>query len=204
MRFSDKMEMKSQNPINHLNKKTTHDLIEFYFEINHLKQLFRQGWLRNVPKDQCESVAAHSFGTSLLAMVVGNEYFPEVDTSKAMQMALIHDLGEVYAGDFIPNNKINKKEKHELEKKSILQLFSKLKKGKKYIELWEEFEAGKTKEAKFVKQMDKLEMVLQASVYEHKGYKNLQEFFDSSKSHITDEKLKELFNEIEPIRNNKQ
>ena len=76
--------------------KTSHPEIEMYFQIAHLKQVYRQGWLlRGISPEQCESVADHTFGVAILAMILATNHFPELDRTKLLQIALIHDLGEV-------------------------------------------------------------------------------------------------------------
>src|SRR5262249_12679246 len=55
-------------------------ILSAYFEWNHLKQLYRQGWLRRgVPPARCESVAEHSFGVALLAMLLSQSHRPPLD-----------------------------------------------------------------------------------------------------------------------------
>ena len=119
---------------------------------------------------------------------------------KVLRMALIHDFGEVYVGDITPGDQISSKEKHQLEKKSIVRIFSKLPNGGDYIAIWEEFERSESPEAQFVRQIDKLEMALQASVYEHQEQKNLEEFFLSARSEISSLELAAIMNELEGLR----
>jgi len=76
------MRTKATPPIGYLSGKATLPLIEAYFEFNHLKQLYRQGWLRvGVPPERCESVAEHSLGVALLCLFIAESWFPEADAS---------------------------------------------------------------------------------------------------------------------------
>ena len=63
------METKRPHAIDHLEGKSSLPIIEVFYEFNHLKSLYRQGWLRTgIPKEQCETVAEHSlvvFGCEL-------------------------------------------------------------------------------------------------------------------------------------------
>lgn len=186
------METKRPHAIAHLAGKTTLPIIEMFFEFNHLKTLYRQGWLHHgVPKDQCETVAEHSMGVALLALFLADEFFPELDKGKLVQMGLLHDFGEIYAGDIVPG-KASLADKHELELRSVERVFSRLRHGKKYLAVWEEFEAQETAEARFMKEIDRLEMVLQASVYEHDGMENLSAFFHSADKALSTPKLREI------------
>jgi putative hydrolase of HD superfamily len=99
------METKADLPINLLQGKNTLPIIEAYFEFVQLKQLYRQGWLhKGISPQNCETVAEHSFCVALLALILADEYSVELDTAKVIRMALIHDLGEIYAGDFTPRS----------------------------------------------------------------------------------------------------
>jgi len=172
-------------------------VLEVFFEIQSLKNLFRQGWLQNgIEKKHCESVADHSFSTTILAWLLAEEYFPEFNITKVLQYSLIHEVGEIYAGDITPVDNITDAKKYDLESKAVRKVFNKLKNGDKYIKLWEEFEKAENKEARFIKQIDKLEMALQAHYYEHKLDLNLQDFKESTKKVLTDKTLKELLESI--------
>ena len=195
------MKAKAPNPISNLKTSNPSSIIRCYFELNHLKQIYRQGWLvRGIPAERCESVAEHSFGVAVTTMILADCFFPKLDTLKVLRMALIHDIGEVYAGDIIPGNQISSEEKHQLEHDSITQIFAHLPNGDDYITLWKEYEISASPEAQFVRQVDKLEMALQASVYEHQNLENLAEFFQSARSEITSPELLEIMKELEDLR----
>jgi len=61
-----------------------------------------------------------------------------------------------------------------------------------WVGLFEEYEQGQTPEAKFVKQLDKLDMALQAEIYQTKFGISLDEFIESARLRIEDEVLKSL------------
>ena len=196
------METKADLPITLLEGKETLPIIEAYFEFVQLKQLYRQGWLhKGISLENCESVAEHSFCVALLALVLADEYSVELDTAKVIRMALIHDLGEIYIGDFTPEDKIDRNDKYELEKQSIVKVLDKLPHGFKWIALWEEYEIGESAESQFVKQLDKLEMALQASVYEHQGLADLSVFFNSVNRRLSSVELKFILSKLEKLRN---
>ncbi len=195
------MEMKSVLPYQHLIGGSTPAIVRAYFEFNHLKNLFRQGWLkRGISKERCESVAEHTFGTVVLAYFLAEAYFPELNLDRVIRMALLHDFGEIYAGDIIPSDQMDPEQKVKLERQSVVRIFADLPEGGSYLALWEEFEAGESPEAHFVHQIDRLEMALQASVYEYSGYPNLQEFFDTSDQAITDPRLRSILAAIGALR----
>ncbi len=195
------MQTKDSSPINFLKNITTLPIIEVYFEFNHLKQLYRQGWLkRGVPESRCESVAEHSFAVALLSLFLADIYYLELDLFKVIKMALIHDIGEIYTGDLIPADNVASHQKYQLEKKSISRVLGKLPKGLDYISIWEEFEEGESQEAQFVRQIDRLEMAFQAGIYENQNFIDPSEFFETVKQNLTLPELKDILKELETLR----
>lgn len=62
--MGDDVKTKADMPINLLGEEEGTDFARVFFELSHLKQLYRQGWLRvGVPEQRCESVADHSYFT---------------------------------------------------------------------------------------------------------------------------------------------
>jgi putative hydrolases of HD superfamily len=137
-----------------------------WFEVLHLKQVFRKGWLeRGLPPARCESVAEHSFGNAMLCLLLAQQQ-PNLNVEKILRMALVHDLGEVYVGDLTPTDAVAPAEKYALEKQAVLKILSDLPAGETLLANWEEYEAQVTPEAQFVKQVDRLEFALQAAQYQ--------------------------------------
>src|SRR6185295_1299858 len=71
-------------------------------ELQRLKRLERTGWtLRGLPNGT-ESVASHSFGVAVTAMMLADEVKArglEVDSERVLRMALVHDWAETRVGD---------------------------------------------------------------------------------------------------------
>jgi putative hydrolase of HD superfamily len=173
-------------------------IIEAFFEFTHLKQLYRQGWLkRGVPVECCESVAEHSLGVAILALWFAQASFPELDVRKILIMALFHDFGEIYTGNLIPSDAVSVDAKHQREKQSVQQVLGKLPGGNYYLGVWEEFERGETPEAIFIRQIDRLEMGFQARVYGLQGLVDPAEFLQTTEQALTDPRLKQIFIELE-------
>ena len=195
------METKREHAIERLAGKNAPSIVEAYFEFSHLKSLFRQGWLKHgVTKEQCETVAEHTLGVALLALFLADEAKPGMDKEKILLMGLLHDFGEIYAGDIVPG-KMALEDKHALEKESVEKVFGRLRDGKKYLAAWEEFEAGETDEAKYVKEIDRLEMGLQASMYEQSGVGgDLSAFFASTDKALGTPALREIFVGLQRLR----
>ncbi len=194
------METKRTQAIRHLEGKDVPAIVQVFYEFNHLKALYRQGWLRHgISKTDCETVAEHSLGVALLALFLADEHFPELEKGKLIVMGLLHDFGEIYAGDIVPG-KMSLEEKHALEKASVERVFLRFPKGRDYLSIWEEFEAQATPEARFMKEIDRLEMGLQASVYEQEGLGDLGVFFDSADQALTTPQLREILAALRKLR----
>ncbi|MCJ1292144.1 hypothetical protein MMC34_003694 [Xylographa carneopallida] len=101
-------------------------------------------------------------------------------------MALIHDMAESLVGDITPVDGVSKDEKNRRETESMDYLTTHLlgsvgrggkEAGVDMRKIWQEYEDNKTLEAKFVHDVDKLELVLQMVEYEkRKGKLDLGEF----------------------------
>lgn len=166
-------------------------------DVGKLKLVKRTGWVRDGVKD-AESVADHSYRTAFLAMMLSKK--AGLDENKLIKMALVHDIGEAFAGDIVHERgndriKIITKKKSKSESNAIQEMFADFE-DKETYNLWEEYEFQKTEEAKFVKQLDKLEMAMQAYEYEQQTGLTLQEYFDNVKMHLTHPELIKIFEEI--------
>jgi len=146
------------------------DIIKFYFQVNQLKNLYRQGWLKGILSEEnkykCESIADHCFSLGVLAVSIIEKYNLKYNVEKCLKLCLLHELGEIYAGDFIPKDNVTSNKKHELEKNAIFKLLKDIKFDNDFLEVWEEFEKQETEESVFIKELDGVEFLMQAAVYE--------------------------------------
>ena len=176
-------------------------MIRLFFDFAQLKNLYRQGWpKRGVAQSHCESVADHSFSVALLGYVLAHHYRPDLDHAKVMALGLIHELGEIDAGDITPLDNMSDTHKSEREYASVRRVFSGLADSDRYVSLWLEFENRSSLEAKFVGQVDRLEMALQACLYERLGYTALEDFFPYVRERITDPCLMPLLEDMLRLR----
>lgn len=166
-----------------------------YFRLMRLKRLYRQGWLkRGLPEGLCESVAEHSFGTALLALLIAGQggdggSLGRLDVSKAALLALVHELGEAFAGDITPVDGVSREDKERLEREAIHRALEGHPDLEWFLSLWEEFESGSSPEALFVRQLDRLEMGLQAALQDAEGFEGMGEFYDSARRTVKEPRL---------------
>uniref|UniRef100_A0A0N5AS02 5'-deoxynucleotidase HDDC2 n=1 Tax=Syphacia muris TaxID=451379 RepID=A0A0N5AS02_9BILA len=153
--------------------------------IDNLKHLRRTGWVRIGVPDP-ETVASHMYRMAILAMSVK---ISDIDQLRCIRMALIHDLGESIAGDITPYCGITNEKKFQLEEDAFHKIAELVPKeiGTDWIDLWKEYEAGVSKEALFVKQLDKFDMVAQALEYELKYGIDCDQFFKGTQRIFTTE-----------------
>ena len=149
-------------------------------EILGLKNVLRAGWVR-AGIESPESVAAHSWGMSMLALKLAPK---ELDLARVLSLCIVHDIPEVRVGDLTPHDDTSTKAEDELRAMTEI--------APEWVGLFEEYEQGQTPEAKFVKQLDKLDMALQAEIYQSKSAISLGEFIESARLRIDDEVLKNL------------
>ena len=167
-------------------------LISAWFELVHLKQLFRKGWLeRGIPQDRCESVAEHTFGNALLCILLADQ-FPQLEGEKVLRMALLHDIGEAYVGDITPQDRVNSADKSERELRAVETILGKLPNGQRLIADWHEYEHQSSPEARFVKQIDRLELAMQATVYKCQGLIDPEDFMASAERHLEEPVFKDI------------
>lgn len=171
-------------------------LLEFLQFVGRLKHIKRTGWiLRDVQNPEC--IAGHMYRMGILSFLVDEN--DGLDKNKCIKMALVHDLAECIVGDLTPLCGVSETEKHQKEDKAMRELAHLAgPAGEEMYALYREYEKRQTPEAKFVKELDQFDMLLQAYEYEKSDKRphGLQEFFDNIKCPFSNEKLKALFNEL--------
>ncbi len=168
---------------------------ELFRNAGRLKDLRRSGWVDH-GVDQPESVADHSFGVAFMAMVLGD--LLGLDTPKLMRMSLLHDLGEVLVGDLTPAMNPPPSGKRAAERAALRQILSGIENGRAYIDLWEEYERGVSPEARLLKNIDKLEMALQAAAYAKRHpEKDLTQFLSSARRAIDLEPVRRILDAVQ-------
>ena len=171
--------------------------LDFFKTAANLKKIPRQGWIDKLSIDNPESVADHSYSMAIMSMLISD--LENYNFEKIIRMTLLHDLAESKIGDYTPEQ-INKEKKNNLENNAFHEIIKNLPDFIKsqYLQIWQEYQESNSVESKFVHQIDKLEMVLQAKIYEKDGHskEKLESFLKTAEIDITDHKLKELFTKI--------
>ena len=168
------------------NNEGTESGVAFAKLIGKLKSTPRTGWVRRgIPL--CESVADHSWRVAALSLLLEGT---DLDVGKCMQLAVVHDIAECIVGDIAPDDEISKEDKQKLENSAIrtlenrLQAFCRVEEGGDFgvtlmTKLFHEYEERESPESIAVKDLDLLDMLIQADEYEDRYGVSLSDFFES-------------------------
>lgn len=136
-------------------------ILDFLALSERLKTELRHSWLSDGRR---ESVAEHSWQMALMAILVHGRLASPVDLGKALKMIVVHDLVEAEAGD-VPyfETGARKAGKAAREQAAILSIRDRIggATGQEIHDLWQEFEARETAEARLVAALDQLEVQIQ-------------------------------------------
>jgi len=146
---------------------------------NQLKRTPRTGWVqRGVP--HAEDVAAHSFGVVFVALILAPLVDEAIDLGKALAMAALHDLPEGLTTD-IPTpawQYMPPGIKTSVERQAMMTMLDGVAFAAPLLAWWEELHTAVTPEAHLVHDADKLDMFIQAVMYqEQTGNRQLTEFW---------------------------
>lgn len=130
------------------------DEILFLKEIDQLKDVNRVSSITSGTRR--ENSAEHSWHVSVMSLIFGKYATEEVDMHRVTSMLLIHDIVEIDAGDTYAFDKAAREAAYETELAAAKRIFSLLddERGKHLLNLWLEFEAEETPEARFAKILD--------------------------------------------------
>lgn len=134
--------------------------MEFLREIDGLKQIGRQTYLSDGSRK--ENDAEHSWHLAVMALLMSEYANEQVDVLRVMSMVLVHDIVELDAGDTYAYDDAGNATKRERELQAADRIFSILPKDQAEFMrgLWDEFEEGKTPEAKFAHSLDNVQPMM--------------------------------------------
>jgi putative hydrolase of HD superfamily len=167
--------------------------VRFFVELGKLRKIPRRGAVLIGAKSP-STITDHLFRVAMMALVLGKTSGVNLNIKKVLEMALIHDICELYTGDKGPydhnsslpadKNKwpelfdkwprlspVEREKAVRRKQKEEERAFDKLLKGlprKVRFDLknhWYEYDRKLSREARFVKQINRLETLLQALEY---------------------------------------
>ena len=157
----------------------TNSLLTLLLHGNQLKRTARTGWgQRGVPAP--ENVAAHSYGVVFAALLLAESMAEPLDLAAVLAMAALHDLPEGLTTDiptpawrFLPDGA-----KAAAELRAMEQIVGDAPIAPQLMAWWEQLRENSTPEARLVHDADKIDIYLQAYIYERQtGNRQLEEFW---------------------------
>jgi len=158
-------------------------MLSTLIELQRLKRLDRTGWtLRGLPNGT-ESVAAHSFGVSAIAMLLADRCRARgvsLNVEKLLRIALLHDWAEVRVGDMPRTATLyfGAEARKQAETAAFSDIVSQIDDDGSYLDLYNDYERRESFEAKLVKAADVLDLLIQVLALERVGAHGLDEFWE--------------------------
>lgn len=140
---------------------TMSDVITFLMEIDKLKLVERR--TKIIGHGRPENSAEHSWHFAVAAMSFAPFAPQEVNISRVVQMALLHDIVEIDVGDILVYDLAAREAVAEQEAAAAVRLFGLLPPplSAQFLSLWQEYEAGKTADSRFAGALDRILPILQ-------------------------------------------
>lgn len=135
-------------------KPTIHSITDFFYALDELKLVNRKSYVTGATR--YENSAEHSWHLAMACWAMA-EYLPyEYNQERLIKLALVHDLGEIHAGDtFLYSDQRQQADKEERKGVELLQNHA----GnpiENLLAIWDEQEYGKSEETKLLKVMDRV------------------------------------------------
>jgi putative hydrolase of HD superfamily len=135
-------------------------IVDFILELDKLKGVTRK--TRPLGLDRYENSAEHSWQIALMAAALERYAAEPVAIDRVIGMLLVHDIGEIDAGDTMVFVEGGWEERQAAELAAVTRIVGMLPKpqGEGFLALWREFEFGATAEARFAHSVDRAMPVL--------------------------------------------
>jgi putative hydrolase of HD superfamily len=159
------------------------EMIDALIELQRLKTLDRTGWTLRGQAPGAESVAAHSYGVAVAAMMLADEVRArgvEVDIERVLRVALMHDWAEARLGD-MPRTAVSyfgATTRRKAERAAFDDIVREVAGRESYSALHEDYENRESLEARLVKAADIVDLLVQALAFERAGVRGLDEFWE--------------------------
>jgi putative hydrolase of HD superfamily len=159
------------------------EMIDALIELQRLKTLDRTGWTLRGQAPGAESVAAHSYGVAVAAMMLADEVRArgvEVDMERVLRVALMHDWAEARLGD-MPRTAVSyfgATTRRKAERAAFDDIVREVAGRESYSALHEDYENRESLEARLVKAADIVDLLVQALAFERAGVRGLDEFWE--------------------------
>ena len=135
-------------------------IVDFILELDKLKAVTRK--VRPIGLDRYENSAEHSWQIALMAASLATYAASPVDVNRVIAMLLVHDIGEIDAGDTMVFVEGGWEERKAAELAAVKRIFGLLPapQSTAFLALWQEFEDAVTPESRFAHAVDRAMPVL--------------------------------------------
>jgi len=136
------------------------ETINFILELDNLKGITRK--VRPLGLSRYENSAEHSWQIAMFASVLQPYADATINLDRVIRMLLVHDIGEIDAGDAMVFVEGGWEERAAAELAGVTRIFSMLPdgRGKAFLDLWREFEDAATPDSIFAHAVDRAMPVL--------------------------------------------
>ena len=158
-------------------------MLQTLIELQRLKNLDRTGWTLRGLAPGTESVAAHSFGVGVTAMMLADAVAAQgvpIDCERVLRMALLHDWAEARLGDMpkTATQYFGADNRRRAEIAALDDMVEGLPATTPYRELFQDYEQRTSLEARLVKAADVIDLLVQVLALERAGARGLDEFWE--------------------------
>ena len=135
-------------------------IVDFILELDKLKGVTRK--VRPIGLDRYENSAEHSWQIALMAASLADFAEPPLDINRVISMLLVHDIGEIDAGDTMVFVEGGWEQRKADELAAVKRIFGILPDSQRaaFLALWREFEDAATPESRFAHAVDRAMPVL--------------------------------------------
>ena len=162
-------------------------MIATLIELQRLKGLERTGWMLRGIAAGAESVADHSYGVVVAAMLLADELITRgvaIDMEKVLRLAVLHDWAEVRVGDMprTATEYFGADVRKRAERSAFDDIVGEIgteATSKRYSALHEDYEERGSLEARLVKAADVIDLLVQTLAFERAGNRGLDEFWSA-------------------------
>jgi putative hydrolase of HD superfamily len=189
-------------------------MLHTLIELQRLKGLDRTGWTLRGHRPGTESVAEHTFGVAVTAMLLADELRARgvgVDVERVLRMSLVHDWAETRVGD-MPKTAVEyfgAENRKRAETAAFADIVAENRSLQEYCAVYADYEERRSLEARLVKAADVIDLLVQALALERAGARGLDEFWQAAENNfgleaeaaeVTTDMLQALVAEREKIR----
>ncbi len=153
-----------------------------------------------------ETDSSHTFKLAFMIMLIYPYLKHKYDYTRLLELALAHDIAEAETGDYpkaMQRAHPEIKAKKDADEKMAIERYAEMlgeNSGNKIRELYNEYEAKKTPEAKLVSALDKVDANMQANFYHDGDVRYWTEYEDGEQYYKINTEKKAIVAELdEPI-----